>query len=291
MAHSEESGQPTSQPGDITLSQATPPSLANPIGTMAPAYVYALGQITPRYPSLSLEKEIAQAAGRAGGITGLTDTQALQTILLQKTNRYLLRQLCWVLTIEGVETYLLLPRDPADFDLLAESLRPTPSPTDLDVVIGLRGPLAPPEFCNGLIVPVVAFDQIYSFDRASLLKSIPRPENVKAEEFEAAAAQLLDRVMQMTDNAGALDEHRALNYLLVRYPTIYTTAVEAFNRNASLTGVTVRSSPLSGVRNIVEVIFCYTNRRTDVPEKFFVRVDVTEEFPFLITKLSPYFDR
>ena len=31
----------------------------------------------------------------------------------------------------------------------------------------------------------------------------------------------------------------------------------------------------------------YTNRETDVTEKFFVRVDVTEEFPFLHTKLSP----
>ena len=26
-------------------------------------------------------------------------------------------------------------------------------------------------------------------------------------------------------------------------------------------------------------------------EKFFVRVDVTEEFPFLVTRLSPYYDR
>jgi hypothetical protein len=33
------------------------------------------------------------------------------------------------------------------------------------------------------------------------------------------------------------------------------------------------------------------NRNTDFTEKFFVRVDVTEEFPFLVTKLSPYFDR
>jgi hypothetical protein len=32
----------------------------------------------------------------------------------------------------------------------------------------------------------------------------------------------------------------------------------------------------------------YTNRTADVTEKFFVRVDVTEEFPFLVTKLSPY---
>jgi hypothetical protein len=26
-------------------------------------------------------------------------------------------------------------------------------------------------------------------------------------------------------------------------------------------------------------------------EKFFPRVDVTEEFPFLVTKMSPYYDR
>jgi hypothetical protein len=26
-------------------------------------------------------------------------------------------------------------------------------------------------------------------------------------------------------------------------------------------------------------------------EKFFVRLDVTEEFAFLVTKMSPYYDR
>jgi hypothetical protein len=55
--------------------------------------------------------------------------------------------------------------------------------------------------------------------------------------------------------------------------------------------VEVRPSPLSGTCRIVEVIFSYTNRNTDFTEKFAVRVDVTEEFPFLVTKLSPYFDR
>jgi len=29
----------------------------------------------------------------------------------------------------------------------------------------------------------------------------------------------------------------------------------------------------------------------DVTEKYFVRVDVTEEFPFLVTRMSPYYDR
>lgn len=53
----------------------------------------------------------------------------------------------------------------------------------------------------------------------------------------------------------------------------------------------VRPSHLSGTRKIVDVIFSFTNRQTDVTEKFFVRVDVTDGFPFLVTKMSPYYDR
>jgi hypothetical protein len=166
-----------------------------------------------------------------------------------------------------------------------------PNLLDVDVVIGTRGPIAPPEMCNGLMVPIVVFDQLYSFDRNSFIKSIPRPEKITAKEFGPAAEELFDRIMQMTDNAGGTDEHRALNYLAVRYPAIYANAAEAFGRNSSLTAAETRLSPLSGTRKIVEVIFSYTNRDTDVAEKFFVRCDMTEEFPFLVTKLSPYYDR
>jgi hypothetical protein len=195
------------------------------------------------------------------------------------------------MTIEGLETYILAPRDPADLDLLVEALRPAPNPTDLDCVIGVRGPIAPPEVCNGLMVPIVVFDQIYSFDRDALIKAIPRPEKTAAKDFAPAAEELFDRIMQMTDNAGATDEHRALNYLAMRYHAIYANAADAFARNESLTAVDVQRSPLSGTRNVLDVILSYTNRNTDVAEKFFVRVDVTEEFPFLVTKLSPYYDR
>ena len=58
-----------------------------------------------------------------------------------------------------------------------------------------------------------------------------------------------------------------------------------------MTGIEVRPSRLSGIRRVVDVIFSYTHRQTDVTEKYFVRVDVTEEWPFLITKLSPFFER
>jgi hypothetical protein len=253
-------------------------------------YVYALGRIEPRFPRLEVEKEFAQVTGRAN-TAGLTDRQALQAVLSQRHNRYLVRKLCWVFTIEGLETYILQPRDAVDFDLLVDALRPTPSPMDVDVVIGVRGPIAPPELCNGLMVPVVAFDQLYSFDREALVKTIPRPEKMAAKQFEAAAAELLDRILQLADNAGASDEHRALNYLVVRYQAIYALAAEQQAKGASLTAVDVRSSPLSGVRKVVDVIFSYTNRTTDVTDKLSVRLDVTGEFPFLITKLSPYYDR
>jgi hypothetical protein len=237
-----------------------------------------------------VEKEFAQVTGRAD-TTGLTDRQALQSILSKRENRYLMRQLCWVLTIEGIETYLLKPRNPSDHDLLVDAVRPTPRATDVDVIIGVRGPIAPPQMCNGLAVPIVLFDQTYSFDVDSLLKSIPKPEKMTPKAFTPVAEEVFTRIQQLADNAGATDEHRALNYLAIRYPAVYTIAAEQYGRNCSLGGVEVLPSRLSGVRNIVSVVFSFTNRQTDVVEKYFVRVDVTEEFPFLVTKMSPYHDR
>jgi hypothetical protein len=263
---------------------------ANGRSAVIPGYVYAIGRIEPRFPRPSVEKEFAQATGRAE-TAGLTDRQAMHKVLSQRQNRYLARQLCWVMSIEGLETYILVPGDSADLDHLVDALRPTPSPMDLDCVIGVRGPIAPPEMCNGLTIPIVVFDQIYSFDRDALIRAIPRPEKAQAKEFAPAAEEVFDRIMQMADNAGATDEHRALNYLALRYHAIYANAAEVFARNGSLTAVNVTPSPLSGARKVVDVVFSFTNRNTDVTEKFFVRVDVTEEFPFLVTKLSPYYDR
>jgi hypothetical protein len=266
------------------------PSCDAAAAAMPASYVYAIGRIEARFPRLSVEKEFAQAVGRTE-TKGQTDQQVFYTALSSRENRYLTRQLCWVMTIQGLETYLLQPRDPADFDLLVEAIRPVPSPLNIDVVVGIRGPVASPEMCNGLMVPVVAFDQIYSFDRDSLVKAVPRPEKMTPEKFAPVAEELFTRIMQMADNAGATDEHRALNYLALRYPAIYAKTAEYYGKNCSLTGVEVRPSRLSGVRKIVDVIFSYTNRQTDVTEQDFVRTDVTEEFPFLVTKLSPYYNR
>ena len=301
-----EDGSPRTIAASANPSAEMPPSRAYPgpesgevtptprpnggVGVATPAYVYAIGRVEPRFPTLSAEKEFVQATGRAE-TAGLTDRQALHALLSERQNRYLARQLCWVLTIEGLETYLLTPRDPTDFEMLVEAVRPAPRPADVDIVIGMRGPIASPEACNELMIPIVVFDQIYSFDTDALIKAIPRPEQMPAKQFEQVADQLFNQITQMADNAGATDEHRALNYLTCRYSRIYETTAERLAENSPLTAVDVRPSRLSGVRRIVDVIFSYTNRQTDVTEKHFVRVDVTEEFPFLVTKLSAFYDR
>jgi FlaG/FlaF family flagellin (archaellin) len=256
---------------------ATCGTAANGGTASPPSWIYAIGNIEVRFPSISVEKEFAQATGR-DKTAGLTDRQALHAVLTKPENRYLVRQLCWVMTVEGLETYILRPRDPSDFRLLIDAIRPNPGPLDLDVVIGIKGPIAPAEMCNGLMVPIVVFDQIYSFDRDTLIKSIPKPEQTSAKEFAPSAAELFDRITQMTDNAGAMDEHRALNYLAVRYQAIYAKAADYYAQNSSLTAVNVQGSALSGTRKVLEVVFSFTNRNTDVVDKQFVRVDVTTSF-------------
>lgn len=263
-----------------------------PLPAPAPAFVYALGQIEPRFSSVAIEKEFAQAIGGSPS-AGLTDRQTLKRVISERQNRYLARNLCWILTIEGLETYILAPRDPADVELLMDAYREEPRRDDLDVVIGLRGLTASPTVCNGLALPVVVFEQIYSFDRDSLIEAIPKPDSVPDKglaKFRSAAGGLFDDLLQLADNVGAIDEHRALNYLMVRYPRIYAVTAEQFERNFSFVGVEVIPSLLSGARSIMKVVFSYRHRETDVVEKQFVRVDVTEAFPFLVTKLSPYYD-
>ena len=76
---------------------------------MPASYIYSLGKIEPRFPRLSVEKEFAQATGRAETVN-LTDRQALRQVLQE--NRYLVKQLCWVMTVVGLETYIAVPRDP-----------------------------------------------------------------------------------------------------------------------------------------------------------------------------------
>jgi hypothetical protein len=44
------------------------------------------------------------------------------------------------------------------------------------------------------------------------------------------------------------------------------------------------------MRTIVDVIFSCSRRESDIPDRQFVRVDVSDQHPFLATGLSPYYE-
>ena len=100
---------PTAPAPPSPLPQQPCPTCGSNGAAMPASYVYALGRIDPRFPRLSIEKEFAQATGRAETVN-LTDRQALRQVL--EHNRYLVKQLCWVMTVGGLETYIVVPRDP-----------------------------------------------------------------------------------------------------------------------------------------------------------------------------------
>jgi PatG Domain len=114
---------------------------AAPAAMMSAPYIYPLGQIEARFPRISVEKEFAQAAGRVE-TAGRTDQQVLYEVLHRRENHYLARQMCWVLMIQGLETYILGPRDPADITLLIGAIEPHENPW-MSLVIGTRGPISP----------------------------------------------------------------------------------------------------------------------------------------------------
>src|SRR5882757_1406226 len=87
----------------VTLSQGdvagTPPAsealcltCSGSAASMPVSYVYTVGRIEARFPRLSVEKEFAQATGRAA-TAGKTDQHAFHHVLSQAENRYLARQL------------------------------------------------------------------------------------------------------------------------------------------------------------------------------------------------------
>lgn len=77
---------------------------ANGNGMASPSYVFAIGRVEMRFPTLAVEKEFAQATGRTD-TKGLTDRKTIHTVLSDRANRYILRQAnyltgscCWRIT-------------------------------------------------------------------------------------------------------------------------------------------------------------------------------------------------
>jgi PatG C-terminal/Subtilase family/PatG Domain len=260
-------------------------------------FVYAIGTVEAEYPNVGVEREMQAFASGIPNLPGLNrgipkrlieDRRWQHAVLTdnREAARYLARQLTWKLIIEDDPMYILTPRDFADYDGLVDCLAPKKSPVKS---AGKQKAKAPPEYAEegdgsrGDLNVVVGLtpdgtniltDQVFTIDSGQL--KFPG-----AEYFE-----------QLADNPGLQDEDRAYNYVLARYATSRQSLGE-INKEFELSGVpTLRSRLSNSGRRVVRVIFTFCRRADSAIErKFFVRVDVTDKFPFIVTPWHQYLER
>lgn len=276
-----------SAPQTFVVPAQTCPSCGNTAAritaqTTLDPWVYVLGDVDPKYPTLAVEKEATGAIARLGGAArGLSNDAALQMALEAPENAYLVREMCFVLLVQEVETYILVPRSPLDYPKLVEAAK-----YELSAVVGIIGPVADPSVCNGLILPYLIFDVIYNFNKPDLVASMPLPQGADEAKFRAAASDIFNRVTPLT-NIGQ-GTARALAYLAVKDHGFYHQIWNAFNQNAQLTSIEVKPAPVSSPLNLVDVVVCTTDRSTAVRSCVYARVALAGKFPHVVTYWQPY---
>jgi hypothetical protein len=265
-----------------------------------PRFVLAIGTLHYDFPSPGLRAEF-------GSATALVTKTAPENylawdILSQGSSLNVARSLCWTLQISGparsagVDAYILVPRTYVELNQMIATLQPTGFIGDrvLTAVTGTVGPVAPPHFCNGLQLPVVSVEHISSFRFTDFATNIASQAEIKVE----VAASIFGQFLQVTDNAGELDEHRAINYLALRYLDVYRHTARLLDDGWELTSVSAQPARVQGVRRIIEVVFQYTSRdgggagrplRARETMYRYCKVDVTEQYPFLVSDWAPFY--
>ena len=199
----------------------------------------------------------------------------LYLVLSQGENLYLAWEMCWVLKIDQIDAYIVEPRTQLQLTQLIQSIAPPapllssietspaaagtgspPAPTPplppptgevLDLIVGVKGPLAPPARCNGLQLPMLLPAQVFSFGKQQFIDQIAaliRQQKPNLTNVGVQAASLFNFMLQLTDNAGESAGSRAINYTMFRYEGIYKLYAEMLDNEYILSGIFTEEMPM-----------------------------------------------
>jgi len=248
-------------------------------------FVYVLGTVDIDFPDQSVSEELQRVASDVGIPKGPNDDLRSwnHMVLNNPQARYVARQLCWSLYVEGEPIYNLELCYSDDLDELIRCLNEPKD--DLCLVVGLSSPIKA-EPCPGKL-PILAVNyQLKRFSRQNLIGwfNPPVPPALPINPDE-----LYVRLFHNCDNRGNEDRWRAVNYLAVRYPPLYAKFAEMAQIGYKYDYFDVVDSRLTGLgeKGKVDVIFTFKNDRGGV-EDFFVRVDVRGPFPVHTSDIAEY---
>lgn len=270
------------------------------------SYVYSIGRFRVTFPSYDVEKEYQQLLTPDDTRVASPEEQRY-SVLRRPENAFLLREMVWLFEIQNVTTYRLQPRSSLERQAMLDALLPrAPAQSACDVIIGVKE-LSMDETSE---LPTVVVNRLYHFTAETLIKSAPRPPSIVEmtdgplkEQYEASFQALAHSIfqdmlhfqdmLQLADDTGDPDEHRALNYVSLKCPDIYALnwqGADFGSGDVRFTGVEVMLSPQIRTRKVMDVIFNYTNS-TGMPSRYCTSVDVNGQFPFLVTRFQPVRER
>ncbi len=247
-------------------------------------FAFAIGKVDMRFPNLGLEREFQRVAqGKNAGANRRGEPIAA----VLREHRHISARVCPLLLIANVPAYVVAPASSHIRDALIDALAAGDKPDQWVTVIGRLGPPCRPTDCAGVVAPILFADEIYSFsvgewsaDLARALKAAIQAKKTTEKALVSVATEVFSSVVNSLQNSGATDQHRALNYVLLRHPGLFLAAAERSGR-AVLEKIETRQVPALASRRQVAVVLSFIDSATGVVERLFSRIDVTDEWPFI----------
>jgi hypothetical protein len=247
-------------------------------------YVYAIGRLDVRFPSIGIEREYQQRERALADLPQQPRNARILAVL--EKNPHLALRVTYVLQIGGTPVFALTPGSGSLKDAFFKALGNAHDTNHSAVVIGRTGGFTNPGATGGLLLSTVSVDQLYVFSASEWAENLAKTSahvlqsrKVDAGHFRTVSQGIFRDVIAMPENMGVSDGHRALNYLLVQHPGMFLAAAERSGH--VLDRIETRLMQTVAGRRHVAVILNFLERTTGVPERVYTTVDVTEEWPFV----------
>lgn len=265
---------------------------ARPSALSTEQSLYAIGQLDVRFPTIGVEREFQQRERALASDDGVSeDNHGARIAHVLRLNPHLWSRVCFIFSVGNTPAYIVSPSSQHTLQALLDAASAKSEPEAFAVLIGRHAGTSAPGQCGGLMAPLAICDQLYASTvptwvsaLEARVKGVLESDANAAKRFGTVARELFLRVVQSTENIGALDSHRALNYVLVQHPGFALGLVQ--RPQCILDRIETRAVQGTDLRRVVAVILTLVDRTTGVAERLFCRVDVTEQWPFVVEDLG-----
>lgn len=283
-------------------------------------YIYVGGYVRAEFDNLGLEKEFERSFASSNEqndkLLFMPDNQiqvlenknwfsdrdyCLYKHLSNPKNRYIARQMKWSLINAYRDEMYFLEPNTEQLNTLIDALKPDENSnkckihttSDTLTPINVIGSY---QITHTEDLPRIHILKLDTIRQADIVRKIHAQH---AGFNDSKLRKVVADLLSLAGNNGDTDQDRALNYTLKYNLEVYMGAYELIYKHANshsdretaqLNNVTVLTE-ICGKRKIAKVIFDFQNVENSIGQHWYCAIDVTHEYPFLLTKFRRYLPR